>query len=185
MADLFRSQVRFYGKHGQYIEALTPGTENKQNDKLPLIQRNKYLFQRVVDVYLIAPMIGFLYQRKSPRDGSESNKNIMEGALSKEYNRLVFTYQMIMILDKKSEPDLEKRLTRAFRDLGKDNPEGLSLFNDYARGGIEILYEKLVADAATPEDLAANLEDFLEDYNEKFLIATKPLEESDIFKDFD
>lgn len=180
MAELFRSQIRFYGKHGQYIEALSPGTEKAKDERLPLIERNKYLFKRVVDVYLIAPMVGYLYQRKSERDSGESNKNIMEGAISNEYNRLIFTYQMIMILDKEDEPDLDKRLSRAFRDLDKDNPEGLDLFNAYARGGIEVLYEKLIANAATPEDIAANLTDFIEDYSNKFLKAKKEITDEEL-----
>ena len=80
MADIFRSQVRFYGKHGQYLEALTPGTERAKDTSLSEIERNKYLFDTVVDIYVVAPIVGYLYQRKAPRDGNEATKNIMEGA---------------------------------------------------------------------------------------------------------
>ena len=65
MADLFRSQVRFYGKHGQYLEALTPASEKAKDVELPEIERVKYLFNSVVEIYEVAPLIGYLYQRSA------------------------------------------------------------------------------------------------------------------------
>lgn len=54
-------------------------------------------------------MIGYLYQRSAEKDGNESTKNIMEGALSNHHDRLLFSYEMLMIIDKGSEPDLNER----------------------------------------------------------------------------
>lgn len=130
MADIFRSQVRFYGKHGQYLEALTPGTENAKNEELPDIERYKYLFDTVVDVYIVAPLIGYLYQQKASRDGSEQTKNIMEGALASHHDKLVFSYELLMLLDKKSEPDLNERIRRAFRANDELVASGMEIYND-------------------------------------------------------
>lgn len=180
MADIFRSQVRFYGKHGQYLEALTPGTEKQKVPGLPEIERNKYLFDTVVDIYVIAPIVGYLYQRKAPRDGAEPTKNIMEGALASHHDKLVFSYELLMILDQHSEPDLNGRIRRAFRandDLAK---EGMAIYDEYARGGIEILYEKLVTGAATPDDLVRNLMDFCEEWADKFVEDNSIKDASDI-----
>lgn len=169
MAELFRSQVRFYGKHGQYLEALTPDNAKAKEESLPEIERTKYLFTTVVDIYAMAPLVGYLYQRKADRDGSEATKNIMEGALSSHYNQLMFSYELLMILDKGSEPDLNERIRRAFRADDELTAKGFAVFNDYARGGIEVLYENLIDTASSPEDLARNLVDFVADYNDKFL----------------
>lgn len=169
MADIFKSQVRFYGKHGQYLEALTPGTEKAKEIDLPEIERNKYLFDTVVDVYILAPLVGYLYQRTAERDGSDSTKNIMEGALSSHHDKLVFTYELLMILDKNSEPDLNERLRRAFRATDDLAKQGMEVYNSYARGGIEVLYEKLIEGAATPDDLIRNVMDFTDEWNEKFM----------------
>lgn len=176
MADIFRSQVRFYGKHGQYLEALTPGTENVKNESLREIERNKYLFDTVVDVYAVAPLVGYLFQRRAPRDSGESNKNIMEGALASHRDKLVFSYELLMILDKVSEPDLNQRIRRAFRASDDLTTQGMSVFNEYARGGIEVLYEKLIEGASTPDDLLRNLMDFSEEWNDKFYEATADLD---------
>lgn len=169
MAELFRSQVRFYGKHGLYLEALTPDVQDAKDESLPEIARKKFLFKNVVDIYSIAPMIGYLYQRKAPRDGNEQTKNIFEGALSSHYDRLQFTYQLLMILDRASEPNLDERLRRAFQANDEVSKVGFELYNEYARGGIEVLYEKLVKNAATPEDLLRELMDFVDDFNSRFI----------------
>lgn len=168
MADIFRSQVRFYGKHGQYLEALTPGTERAKDTSLSEIERNKYLFDTVVDIYVVAPIVGYLYQRKAPRDGNEATKNIMEGALASHHDKLVFSYELLMILDKQSEPDLNERIRRAFRANDELVKEGMAIYDEYARGGIEVLYEKLVTGAATPDDLVRNLMDFCGEWEDKF-----------------
>lgn len=169
MADIFTSQVRFYGKHGQYLEALTPGKEKQKDLDLPEIQRNKYLFDTVVDIYILAPLVGYLYQRTAERDGSEQTKNIMEGQLASHRDKLEFSYELLMILDKKSEPDLNERIRRAFRATDELVKQGLAVYNSYARGGIEVLYEKLIEGASDPDDLVRNVIDFTEEWNEKFL----------------
>lgn len=176
MADIFRSQVRFYGKHGQYLEALTPGTENAKNEELPDIERYKYLFDTVVDIYIVAPLVGYLYQQKAPRDGNEQTKNIMEGALASHHDKLVFSYELLMLLDKKSEPDLNERIRRAFRANDELVASGMEVFNEYARGGIEVLYDRLVTGAATQDDLVRNLMDFADEWNEKFIAETSELD---------
>ena len=176
MADLFRSQVRFYGKHGQYLEALTPSMDKAKDQSLPEIERNKYLFDSVVDIYVLAPLVGYLFQRTAEKDGSEPTKNIMEGALSNLHDRLIFSYELLMILDKGSEPDLNERLRRAFRATDGLAAEGMKIFDAYARGGVEVLYENLVDNAATPDDLVRNLMDFTEDWNSRFLSAIEEVD---------
>lgn len=182
MADIFRSQVRFYGKHGQYLEALTPGNDKAKNEDLPDIERFKYLFDTVVDVYIIAPIVGYLYQRKAPRDGAEQTKNIMEGALASHHDKLVFSYELLMILDKASEPDLNERIRRAFRASDDLIENGVKVYNDYARGGIEVLYEKLITGAASPDDFVRNLMDFADEWNEKFIAETSELDLDALFR---
>lgn len=169
MAELFRTAILFHGKHGEYAEQLSPD----ENDK-------KLLFNRIMDVYLIAPLVGFVYQRTAEKDGSAITKRIMSETIPKELNRLEFNYELIMILDKKSEPDINKRLDRAFRRSDESVKEGLDIFNSYARGGIEVLYEKLIENTNTPEDMADKVMDFLEEYQEKFLEDVGDLSELDL-----
>lgn len=83
---------------------------------------------------------------------------------------------MLMIIDKGSEPDLNERVRRAFRATDDLTAEGMKIYDAYARGGIEVLYENLIDNAATPDDLIRNLMDFTEDWNSRFLSAVEEVD---------
>lgn len=187
MADIFRSNIRVYGKHGQYLEALSPNVREKRKnlepaefERLPEIERSKHVFDSYVDVYVIAPIVGYLFQQTADRD-SGPDKNIMEGAVASHRDKLIFSYELLMLLDDKSEPDLNERIRRAFRADDKLVEEGMKVFTKYALGGIEVLYEKLMVGATTPEDVLRNLMDFVDEWNENFLQESGELDLNSLF----
>lgn len=63
--------------------------------------------------------------------------------------------------------DEGRRINKAFRHMGEDFADE-ERFDSYVRGGIDVLYEKLIEETSTPEDYANNLYDFLEEFQEKF-----------------
>ena len=77
-----------------------------------------------------------------------------------------FNYRMIMLLDREYEPDKEKRIEKAFR--GIENEEDEALYESYVRGGVEVLYEKLMDGASSPEEYITKLYDFLEEFDERY-----------------
>ena len=147
---------------------------------LPEIERTKHAFESYVDVYVVAPIVGYLFQRTAERDPG-SDRNIMEGAVSSHRDKLLFSYELLMLLDKKSEPDLNERIRRAFRATDELVSTGMEVFTGYALGGIEVLYEKIMLGAATPEDIVRNLMDFAEEWDEKFLEETEELDLNAMF----
>jgi ferredoxin len=42
------------------------------------------------------------------------------------------------------------------------------LYEDYVRGGVDVLYEKLIESANSEEDYLKNLYDFMEDFDERY-----------------
>ena len=76
---------------------------------------------------------------------------------------------MIMILDKNHESDFNERLNKAFRYYGSEKaaPDE-ELYESYVRGGVEVLYEKLIANTTSEEDYLTNLYDFLEEFDERY-----------------
>ena len=172
MADteIFRSQVRFYGKHGLYLEDLTPDTDMAKDESLPEIKRQKLLFKTVVDIYIVAPLIGYLYGRTAQKDGSEPTKNIMEGALASHQDRLIFSYELLMILDEKDEPDLNERIRMAFRATDELAKKGVDIYDAYARGGIEVLHENLIDSSSDTEDLIRSTMKFVDNFNDSFVL---------------
>ena len=111
----------------------------------------------------------FLYGRKAELDKSGDSTKIFPDKLMKEQQNLLFNYRLIMILDKNHESDFNERLNKAFRYYGSEKaaPDE-ELYESYVRGGVEVLYEKLIANTTSEEDYLTNLYDFLEEFDERY-----------------
>lgn len=127
-----------------------------------------------VDVYTNAPLIGFLYGRtadlddlKNPETGQIYNQNVMGDRVIYSGDELQYNFWLIMLLDANYEPDEEKRIDKAFRHYGQD-PADEERFDSYVRGGIDVLYEKLVEGDSTPEAFANRLYEFIDEFNDRF-----------------
>ena len=118
---MFDKQYRFRGRHAVRVDELTSVFDSDSKAKL---------FERNVDVYANAPLVGFL-------------------------------------LDKEYEPDEDVRINKAFRHMGED-PADEARFDSYVRGGVDVLYEKLIEGVSSPDEYVMRLYDFVEEFQEKF-----------------
>ena len=156
---MFDKEYSFRGKHAAYVIKLT----NEYDDKHHKIFNTNY------DVYAMAPIIGFLYQRKAELDKTGESTKIFPDKLIREQQNLIFNYRLIMLLDEKHETDLNERINKAFRYYGQSNAsQDEELYESYVRGGVEILYEKLIEPAKGVEDYLKNLYDFMEEFDERY-----------------
>lgn len=162
---MFDKQYRFRGRHALRVDALTSVFDSVSRAKL---------FDRNVDVYANAPLIGFLYGRtadvddtKNPETNQVYSQNVMGDRVIYSQEELLFNFRLIMLLDKSYEPDEEARINKAFRHMGED-PNDEARFDSYVRGGIDVLYEKLIEGANSPDDFVNHLFDFIEEFNERF-----------------
>ena len=156
---MFDKEYSFRGKHAEYVIKLTADYDSKHHK----------LFQTNYDVYAIAPIVGFLYQRKAGLDKTGETTNIFPDKLMKEKPNLLFNYRLIMLLDEKNEKDFNERINKAFRYY--DTEKAISdedLYENYVRGGIEVLFEKLIQSASGTEDYLKNLYDFMEEFDERY-----------------
>lgn len=168
---MFDKDYAFKGTHAEKVRRLTSRFEGSNQ----LLERN-------IDVYLMAPVVGFLYQRKSELNKDGKPSNILYNELSKIASDLKFIYRLIMLLDTKHEPDLDERINKAFLYFGTEKAkEDEELFEDYVRGGIDVLYDKLIEGAMLPEDYMNNLYDFLEEINERYNQKINKVDIKDIF----
>lgn len=159
-------EMSFVGKHKEYVDKLW--TQGKIQESY---------FRRLVDLYAIAAIVGLRVGRKAKEepDSTDLKRTVQLKQLSDNYQTLITIMRMVLIFDKGNDQPIEKRLENAFmipeeEDVYKANME---LFNSYARGGIEYLYEQLVLRAPDVDDeytdpRLANIVALLE----------KPLEES-------
>lgn len=162
---MFDKQYRFKGRHALRVDQLTGVFD--ELSKAKLIDRN-------VDVYANAPLIGFLYGRTAELDDTKNletgqvyNQNVMGDRVIYSSEELQYNFWLIMLLDSNYEPDEEKRIDKAFRHYGQ-NPDDEERFDSYVRGGIDVLYEKLVEGEKTPEAFVNRLYEFVNEFNDRF-----------------
>jgi hypothetical protein len=159
MEMLFKGDYSFRGIHADKVIELTAAFDDKGNK----------LFIRNLDVYLLAPIVGFLYGRKADLDAAGKTTNILYDAMSKETTTLWFNYRLIMLLDKSNEPDFEQRVEKAFRLYGQEEAKpDEDVYESYVRGGVDMLHEKLITSASSPEDYFINLYEFMEEFEAKY-----------------
>lgn len=130
-------EMFFVGKHRDYVDKLW--TQGKIQESY---------FRRLVDLYAIAAIVGLKAKRRSPEEKDESDvkRTVQMKQLNENYQTLLPIMRMILIMDDSRNMTFEEKLESAFlipedEDTYRANME---LFNSYARGGIEYLYEHLV-----------------------------------------
>lgn len=130
-------EMFFVGKHREYVERLW--TLNKIQESY---------FKRLVDLYAIAAIVGLRIGKRSPeeRDGTDLKRTVQLKQLSDNFTILQTIMRMVLIMDDSRELTLEQKLESAFMIPEEENiyRENMELFNAYARGGIEYLYENLI-----------------------------------------
>ena len=142
--EYFRvEEVFITGKHRDYVDALW--TQNKINESY---------IERLIDLYMIATAVGIRNKRKSPVDPSDEKRTIQAKQLSDNLNNLNMLMRMVIILDDSSGKSVEERIEEAFRipDNYEDYKRNMNLFDSYFRGGLEILYDRLILKIVGSDD---------------------------------
>lgn len=160
---MFDKEYAFRGSHAEKVTKLTAEFDKSGNK----------LFARNYDIYLIAPIVGFLYNQKSEID-KENDKNIkptkiFPDILMRNKDDLLFNYRLIMLLDKNNETDFEERANKAFRYYGShDATDDELLYEKYVLGGIDKIYEKIFFNAQGKEDYLKNLFLFIDEVEDRY-----------------
>lgn len=155
---MFNKEYSFRGSHADKVIEMTA----------PFDQKNNKVFARNFDIYLLAPIVGFMYGRKADMDKGTETK-IFTDILINNTNDLMFNYMLIMLLDREYEPNLDKRIDKAFRHYGsKEALPDVERYEQYVRGGVDVLYEKVMERAKSPDDYLKNLYEFIEEFNDRY-----------------
>ncbi len=133
-------EMFFVGKHRDYVDQLWRQGKIQES-----------FFKRLVDLYAIAAIVGLKAKRRSPEERDESGikRTVQMKQLNENYQTLLPIMRMILIMDNSRNITFEEKLESAFV-IPEDEATykvNMELFNSYARGGIEYLYEKLVVRA--------------------------------------
>ncbi len=162
---IFDKNINLSGKHATYLKFLSKKTTELKGDAI-----SAEIFKRHIDVYMAGVMFGLLKNIKAEIDTTnKDNITIFAEQVIKEQSRLIHLYRIVMLLDNKALSD-DERIDLAFRytaDADKVKA-GMDVFNAYARGGIEWLYEKLTDGATTKEDYLQKLVEIIDEFQQDF-----------------
>jgi hypothetical protein len=159
---MFKKNILIKGKHADYMKKLAAIVDAGNGIKL---------FDRNLDVYIFAPIVGAVYGRTAPVDNElKDDTSIHTEQLQGELDVLTYNYRLIMLLAQKGTLSIDERMNKAFR-YDKDEEKrkaGDELFQKYVLGGIEVLYEKIMEDAKETDDYLLNIFKFISEYNERY-----------------
>lgn len=143
---LFESDYTINGTHATRLKFLAK-KNSRDDDELDNPKAAK-IFERYIDVYMNAAVWGISYRRRAKADTSSNDRaRIYADAFIRERDNCRFLYRLVMLLDNSEKLTQDERIDRAFRyDTSSDKidacKKNFELFNDYVRGGIDILYER-------------------------------------------
>lgn len=161
----FNNEYMFKGKHAKYVMEL-----------------KEVLFDRNVDVLLLAPVIGLAYNRKSNVDNvSPETTKIFSDVMIKNQSKILFNFRLCVLSSTEFSDDEKKDLAFKFYTGDDDDhkllfDKGISIYNQYVLGGVEILYENMLQgnklyngkpnDVKFLNEMTKNIIDFIGDYKE-------------------
>lgn len=161
----FRTDIIIRGKKGEKYQEI----------------KTKYGFD-LVDIYMMSGVLGFINNKK---DIQETEGNITatlpRTVLQRRYQKIEFLYQ-IVTLNNEIDIDVENAIKLAFEEDTIEQPKKLykkELFDDYAMGGIDILYNML-ADI-TYDKQVDNIKEIMDKFLENSNIEEKTI--ADIFEE--
>lgn len=157
---LFQGQYRFFGTHADRVKRLTAEFDTGKHK----------LFGTVHEVFQLAPVVGFVYKRKANVNRDvPGDISIFDAEMSRHKDVFQFNYQLIMLLDADYAADFDTRVDKAFKDYGTDKAKpDEDLYESYVRGGVDVLYEKLIEPSNSPDDYTKNLYEFMEDFESRY-----------------
>lgn len=168
---MFDKDFRITGKHANFCKNLCELAGNVPDKDQ---HKNFKIFSAYIDAYILCPLIGYQYSRKSEIDNSISgDAGILSEVIIKRQGELKFVYQIIMLADEESESDIDKRIYRAttFSENTKEEKDfiqnNMKIFNSYFYGGLEVLHEQFVDQCLTEDDYLNKMYDFVSHFDQE------------------
>lgn len=152
---MFDKQYYFKGKHATYVKFLSATTQKLNKDV-----KVAGVFRAIIDIYLVAPLIGVNFNLKADEDTiSNDNVRIFADAMINQQDNLINVFRLVMLSENSTNLSDDEKIDRAFKE-DEDSEKlavNMELFHKYMRGGIEWLYEQFTEDATTKDDYLAKI----------------------------
>lgn len=168
---MFNTNFDITGVHANYLKDLCELRGNVADKEQ---HSNFKIFKAYIDAYILCPLIGYQYSRKGKMgSAAEGDVGILAEQIVKRSGELKYVYQILMLIDEESEPDVEKRVYRAFNFSEKTDEDkalianNMRIFNEYFLGGVEVLHEQFVEKCIDRDSYLLRMYQFTKEFNEE------------------
>ena len=155
---MFTGDILIKGKYATYLRYLSQKTEkNDHKEKVAGV------FDRHIDVYMTAAIIGLTYGLRNDEDtNSSETAKLFADVVNREQDNLTTIFRIAMLVDNSGNLTADEKINRAFKE--PDTPENMKLFNSYVRGGLEWLYEQFTSGATTRDEYLAKIYEIVDNF---------------------
>lgn len=170
------ADFNFRGKYASYVKFLT-------DDLSPSGGKKFTIFPRMIDVYMMGAIMGYLHNQAEVYDSSKESKEekdqiatIKENTFLKDQGRFKLLCQMILLNEGTRGLPPQKRINNAFRDDTSDtktNEENMEVINSYVLGGVAYLFNRFKK-VRTNEEAAMVMTDMIDEFIEDRKIVLEP-----------
>lgn len=176
--NMFDKDYKVTGIYATYWMDLCKRQIRKGENPEDYKKDNFKIFNTYMDCYKTATALGIRYGRIGTLNDPDNKDEcgMLTGVMNKNRDKLIYIYQMVMLLEKERNLSEEERIENAFQleefdDEGNEIPENvarikenLQLFEKYFFGGLEILHEEFVEKCTTEDDYLERIHSFTKDY---------------------
>lgn len=149
---MFEGDYTINGTHATYIKYLVNEVK---------------AFERYIDVYMAGAAIGALNDKRAKQGGTTDRARIYSDAFNTEHVKCNELFKIVILNDTSKPWSDEERVNICFKYRDKMDEravpqiseyeveimkEALDLFNEYAMGGVELLYENFASSATVSID---------------------------------
>ncbi|MDD3453636.1 MAG: hypothetical protein PHN42_05150 [Bacilli bacterium] len=139
--------------------------------------KSKYGFD-LVDIYMMSGVLGFINSSKDVQENDSTiTANLPRTVLNNRSSKIDFLLEIIT-LSEELDVDADNAIKLAFEDSSLENQKKMykkELFDDYALGGIDILYNML--SDVTYDKQVENIKEIIEKFFENSNINQKTVDE--------
>jgi len=158
---MFEKNIYIKGIHADYMKRLAANIDGTIL---------KGIFARNLDVYMLAPIVGVIYSRRSSSDNESKEISPTSIQTLAVIDQLEYNYRLVMLLHDKDTSNIEERMNRAFRYDRNENARapGDEIFEEYVLGGIEVLFENIIKDSSDANDYIKKIFKFVCEFQERY-----------------
>lgn len=163
---MYDKEFSFTGKHAIMVEDLTKNPYKSSVDSIG----GRFVFKSNIDVFMVAPLVGVLFNRKSEKDPSTQNTKIFGDQFKSRYNDIEFLIKLVILTFRDEHISNKDKIELAFKGYYDSVKSDYirKTFEFYLLGGVEYLHEMIIQDTKNIDEVVRKFEIFNDIFHDNY-----------------